>query len=314
MGTSTGDKLIDVVIVNWNSGMHLAACLRALAAPSERHRIRGVTIVDNGSTDGSLDFQLPPDLPVFIDRAGSNLGFARGSNRAARQGTAPYILLLNPDASIEPGALDAVIASFNRSDAIGIVGLRLCDQAGNTLRTCSRFPTARAFIVRALGLNLLPGLKHLGPFMRDWAHTESRIVDQVMGACCAVPRALFEDIGGFDERFFLYYEDVDLAKRVQKINRISWFETAGAARHIGGGSSAAIPGRRLFYILSSRFAYARKHFSLLGYLATLFVTLLIEPWSRLAAEVVRRGPVKMFVVLSGYAILFRTLAGAKSRG
>lgn len=302
-----GDPPIDIVIVNWNAGDHLKACLASLAAESERRQIRTVTIVDNGSTDGDIEACIPPDLPVRVDRAHANLGFAAGANRGARQGAAPYILFLNPDARLVPGALQAALAAFDRSRAIGIVGLCLLDEDGRVSRTCSRFPTARAFAARSLGLDRLPWFQRLKPFMEDWPHAESGIVDQVMGACIVLPRKLFDDLGRFDERFFLYYEDVDLAKRVQLADRISWFEATGAAYHVGGGSSKSIPGRRLFYILASRLAYGRKHFRAPEFLLMLFVTFALEPWSRLVQEIRRRGAAGAAAVATGYGLLLRQM-------
>jgi len=302
-------ETIDVVIVNWNAAHHLAACLEALAACEDRSLIKSVIIVDNGSADGSLDIALPPALRIAIDRPGRNLGFAAGSNRGARKGTAPYILFLNPDARPHSGALSAALAAFDRSSRIGIVGLRLIDEGGRTSRTCSRFPSATVFFARALGLDLLPAFGHLGPFMKDWAHTTSRPVDQVMGACFLMRRALFESLGGFDQRFFLYYEDVDLALRVRQSGLISWFEASGLVSHSGGGSSSRIPGRRLYYILASRLAYTRKNFGRGGHLAVLLITLLIEPWSRLLGAFLRSGTGGPAAVIAGYVLLLRHVAG-----
>jgi N-acetylglucosaminyl-diphospho-decaprenol L-rhamnosyltransferase len=277
-------RCIDVVIVNWNAADHLAACLASLAVDPERTCIRTVAVVDNGSTDDSLAGPFPAALPTVVDRAGSNLGFAAGANRGARPGTAPYILFLNPDTRLVPGALDAALSAFDRSADIGIVGVRLLDQAGKTSRTCSRFPTAGAFAARSLGLDRLPGCHRLKPFMEDWSHDESRMVDQVMGAFMMIPRELYQKLGGFDERFFLYYEDVDLARRAKLAGRTTWFEAGGAAYHVGGGSSSAIPGRRLCHILSSRLAYAHKNLSRSGFLLVILMTVMFEPGSRLVRE------------------------------
>lgn len=305
--TTSDDHCVDIVIVNWNAADHLKACLESLAAQSERTYIRTITIVDNGSTEGDLEGCIPANLPAKIDRAHTNLGFACGANRGARLGDAPYILFLNPDARLVPGALKAALAAFGRCATIGIVGLRLLDEQGNVARTCSRFPSARAFAARSLGLDRLRRFQRLKPFMEDWPHTESGIVDQVMGACLMLPRALFDALGGFDERFFMYYEDVDLAKRAQLARRTSWFEATGAAHHVGGGSSGSIPGRRLFYILASRLAYGRKHFSYPKFMMVLFATLAFEPWSRLGRGLRLRGAAGAATVATGYGLLLRRM-------
>jgi N-acetylglucosaminyl-diphospho-decaprenol L-rhamnosyltransferase len=296
---------IDVIIVNWNSGDDLGHCLQSLAADPEVALIVARTIVvDNGSTDGSDSCASPYAL---LDRAGRNLGFAAAANRGAAHGTAPYLLFLNPDTLVRPGALAAGLDAFARPDApaIGIVGLRLVDQTGRTTRTCSTFPVPLAFCARAVGLDLMPGFAMFSPFMRAWSHDQSAVVDQVMGACFLMPRALFERLGGFDERFFLYYEDVDLAWRARELGWRSWYEIGGTVAHRGGGSSRQIPARRLAYSLSSRLRFARKHFSSAGWLLILSVTFLIEPWSRLVGAFWRSGPSGAFAVIGGYALLFR---------
>ena len=299
--------VIDIIIVNWNSGEDLRHCLQSLADDPEAALIARVIVVDNGSADGS-DAAAGP--PATLDRAGANLGFAVAANRGAAQGTAPYLMFLNPDTRVHPGALAAGLRAFESADIpdpIGIVGLRLVDQAGNTSRTCSRLPTPLAFCVRAFGIDLLPGFAPFSPFLRDWPHDRSRIVDQVMGACFLVSRALFERLGGFDERFFLYYEDVDLAWRVRDAGLRSWYETGGTVTHRGGGSSRQIPARRLYYSLSNRLRFARKHFGPAGRLTVLTATLLVEPWSRLAMAVWRSGPRGALAVIGGYALLWRHL-------
>jgi N-acetylglucosaminyl-diphospho-decaprenol L-rhamnosyltransferase len=301
--------IIDIIIVNWNSGDDLRHCLQSLAADPEAALIARIIVVDNGSADGSEAAAAAAPTAV-LDRARRNLGFAAAANRGAAQGTAPYVMFLNPDTLVHAGALAAGLRALMHpdiSEEIGIVGLRLVDQAGNTSRTCSPFPTPLAFCARALGIDFLPGFAAFSPFLRDWPHDRSRIVDQVMGACFLMPRALFERLGGFDERFFLYYEDVDLAWRARAEGWHSWYETGGTVTHQGGGSSRRIPARRLYYSLSSRLRFARKHFSRAGWLAVLAMTLLVEPWSRLAIALWRSGPRGVLAVIGGYALLWRDL-------
>jgi GT2 family glycosyltransferase len=288
---------IDAVIVNWNSGGDLARCVAALASGDQAGRLARVIVVDNGSQDGSAD----GIAGALIDRAGRNLGFGAACNRGAAQGQAPYLLFLNPDTAVLDGALDAALAACRPE--IGLVGLRQLDAAGQVRRSCSRFPTPLAFWIRALGLDRLARFASYGPFMAEWAHDESRTVDQVMGCFLLMPRALFEALGGFDERFFLYYEDVDLALRAFRQGRASWFETKGAISHRGGGASRQVPARRLSLSLLSRLAFARKHFSTAGFLSVALCTLLVEPWTRLVFAALSHGPAAMRDVLAGYALM-----------
>jgi hypothetical protein len=295
---------IDVVIVNWNSGEDLARCLASLGRSENAGLVARVIVVDNGSSDGSA--MVAAALPLVVDRVGCNLGFAAAGNRGAAQGEAPYILFLNPDTELHEGALAAALRAFGPE--IGMVGLRQIDPIGRPRFSCSRFPTPLAFWMRAFGLDRLDSLAGYAPFMQDWRHDQSRPVDQLMGAFLLVPRALFRALDGFDERFFLYYEDVDLAVRAARQGRRSWFEAGATITHRGGGSSRRVPARRLSLSLASRLAYARKHFTTLGFLSVVVCTLLVEPWTRLGFAILRHGPAAAGAVIAGYAMLLRSRA------
>jgi GT2 family glycosyltransferase len=296
---------IDVVIVNWNSGGDLARCIASIARSSDARLVARLIVVDNGSHDDSTAAitEAVTDRTLIVDRVGRNLGFAAAANRGAGQGGAPYILFLNPDTELHDGALAAALGSFRPE--IGVVGLRQLDAGGRVRRSCSRFPTPLAFWVRALGLDRLPALATYAPFMQDWRHDESRPVDQLMGAFMLMPRELFTALGGFDERFFLYYEDVDLSLRAARHGCRSWFEVRGTITHRGGGSSRLVPARRLSLSLASRLAYARKHFTPMGFLSVAACTLLVEPWARLVFAALRHGPIAAGRVIAGYALLLR---------
>jgi GT2 family glycosyltransferase len=300
---------IDVVIVNWNSGPDLSRCLNSLAVAADACLIRQVVVVDNGSSDDSLH-QPRRALPVTIDHAHSNLGFARACNRGAAAGAAPLLLFLNPDTEIAPGALGAALTAFERKTRegpIGIVGVRLVDESGRIVRSCSRFPTPLAFLARAGAIDRLASGRRLGAFMTDWPHDRSRVVDQVMGAFLMIRRSLFERLGGFDERFPLYYEDLDLALRVRRAGFVSWFEASAEVKHRGGGSSRRIPAQRLGLSLLGRWRYAKKHFGRFGRGIVLFAMLGIEPWARLLDAALVGSWRAWREVVIGYGIFVRNL-------
>ena len=165
--------------------------------------------------------------------------------------------------------------------AIGIVGVQLVDEQGHVTRSSTRRPAAAALIGQALGLDRLMPTVFPPLLMLDWPHDETRTVDQVMGAFVFVRRPLFEALGGFDERFFVYFEDLDLAVRAK--NR--GFETVYLAStrivHRGAGTTDAIKGQRLFHLGRSRILYALKHYSRIGALGVIAATLLIEPIVRI---------------------------------
>ena len=281
---------IGVVVVNWNSGSHIARSVAALQqAVQSGAEIGALIIVDNASWDASLDFELPTSFRVEIVRSARNLGFAAACNKGAALCTEPYLLFLNPDVEVEPETLGAATRHLAEDSAasIGIVGVRLMDTNGGTQRSCARLPTPARLIGQALGLD------HVAPwlvsphFMTDWDHDETRKVGQVMGAFMLMRRSDFVRLGGFDERFFLYMEDVDLAVRAAAQGQASLFVHDASARHQGGGTTSAIPDIRLFYGMRSRILYARKHFGWVGRYGVEAAILAGEPVVRLVGALAR---------------------------
>lgn len=299
---------LDIVIVNWNSGGQLRQCLESIARSNPgRYHIGRVIVSDNGSVDGSLDRLDDVGLPLAILRNGANLGFGAACNRATAMGDSRFLLLLNPDTRLEPDTLARSVAHLADHPAIGILGVRLVDAEGRTHRSCARFPKVRHFVHKVLGLDrVLPALFH-GHLMEEWDHRDSRKVDQVMGAFFLMPRALFEQLGGFDERFFLYFEDVDFAWRAQVSGRPCFFLAEAVAYHKGGGTSEQVKPERIFYCLRSRIIYARKHFGWGRAAALTAVTILVEPLSRLLLALLRGSPSVVTDTLRAYQLLYGDL-------
>lgn len=283
--------VIDVVIVNWNSGDLLRRCLQALATIPDRTCVASVIVIDNASSDGSAILTgRALDVPLTVLRNPDNRGFGRACNQGATLGTAPLLLFLNPDTEVQPGALHGLAAVLQGDPSVGIAGPQLIDAAGRVQHSCARFPTAARLVGRSFGLDrLAPGL--CAPhYLTEWDHADTRPVDQVMGACLVTRRDLFERLGGFDPRFFVYFEDVDYSLRVAQTGYHSLFVAGPQVRHQGGGTTAAIPARRLTLSLTSRMQYARKQFRPLGAAAVVAAALLVEPWIRIAHALGRGRP------------------------
>jgi len=274
---------VDVVIVNWNAGGQLRACLETLATADERlGLVADVVVVDNASSDGSADSIEPQGMPLHLVRNPDNRGFAAACNQGARFGSADYLLFLNPDVRLESNSLAAAIGALddpaNRQAAI--VGVQLYDEAGQTARNCARFPTPWTMVVRAIGLDRVRMARSY--VMDDWPHDATRVVDHVMGAFYLVRRGVFSQLGGFDERFFVYLEDVDFSVRAHAAGWHSLYLTSARAFHKGGGSPELAPADRLAYAVRSRLVYARKHFTAPGRIFVGLATLVVEPWIRIA--------------------------------
>jgi len=294
---------VSVVIVNWNGGAHLETCIASVLSHGDGH-VDHITVVDNGSTDDSLS--AVRDLPqVHLIEAGENLGFARACNRGAQGVRSDFLLFLNPDAAVFAGTLGRALCEMADSACadVGICGVQLIDGEGVVARSCARFPTALGFCLVATGLGrLFPGR---GILMEDWAHDQTRDVDHVIGAFFLVRRQLFEDLGGFDERFFVYLEDLDFSLRAKQRGWRSRYLVEAKAFHLGGGTSSQVKDRRLFYSLRSRILYAFKHFKRPEAVSVLVATCVAEPLIRLVWAGAKFSWSTFAETLRGYRMLYR---------
>jgi len=295
---------LDIVIVNWNAGAQLRACLDSIRSSQPGDYVLDrVIVADNGSIDGSADGLDDLGLPLTVLRNGANLGFAVACNRAAALGRARFVLFLNPDTRLDPDTLALSVAELAAQPDTGILGVRLTDGSGAVQRTCARFPRVRHFVFKVLGLDRwLPGV-FLGHLMLEWDHRTSRTVDQVMGAYFLMPRWLFERLDGFDERFFLYFEDVDFAWRARRLGYPCRYFADASAYHKGGGTSEQVRPERVFYCLRSRMIYARKHFGWWRAAALAALTVTVEPFSRLALALAAGSRARVAETLRAYAHL-----------
>ncbi len=314
-GTIAGT--IDVVIVNWNAGPYLRRTVEALARSEQRRFAFGrVVIVDNASTDGSLDGLEGPDgqgipeaeaparLPLEIIRNDTNSGFAAACNQGAADSEAEYLLFLNPDVEVEPQTLDRCVSAAVEMPDVGAIGVQLVDRQGVPQLSCSRFPTPARFTSRALGLDRLAPRRFPPHYLTEFDHRTSRRVDQVMGAFLFTPRRTFKMLGGFDERFFVYFEEVDYCYRLVKNGWSTYFLSSARAFHKGNSTTETVPSIRLFYNLRSRLAFGYKHFARRGALLQTLSTLTIEFVSRMLVSLFGGSPT---AVLRGYRLLWREL-------
>jgi GT2 family glycosyltransferase len=299
---------LDIVIVNWNAGKYLQKCITSLQSVHalDRGLIRTVTIVDNASSDDSLNLNNITDLSLRVIKNPTNLGFAVACNQGARDSIAPYILFLNPDAAVSIDTLRATVEYMRDPDhqKVGICGVKLIGDDGKTAASCSRFPSLRIYLADALGLaHFLPQyFEH--QTMLEWPHDETRYVDQVMGAYFCIRAPLYHQLGGFDERFFVYSEEVDLSYRAYRSGYSSIFLSHVAAYHRGCVSSEQVKAKRLFYYLRSRMLYAFKHFNPASALIFAFATLCLEPVSRLVYALAHRSPRGVLETMKGFGYLW----------
>ncbi len=269
--TETGiAPAVDVIVVCWNDKEKIATALDSvfgLSEVRENPSFARVVVSDNGSSDGSRAFiRQRYGTRVTIVENGSNLGFAAACNRAFAVTRAPYVFLLNPDAELRDRALSEIVTFMQTHPRCGIAGSRIYNVDGSIAESCGQFDTwFGAFLRSSAWGEWSPFRAHAnGAALREWGHQSQRRVDLAIGAALAIRRALLEDVGVFDERFFLYHEEVDLAKRAAAAGWETWYVPASEAVHEGMGSARghySVEARKQ----RSRRAYWLKHHGVLWY-------------------------------------------------
>jgi GT2 family glycosyltransferase len=277
--------LISVVIVSFNTCSVLRECLQVLE--SERKDIASeVFVVDNNSRDLSVAMVESEFPQIRVIRSTVNLGFAGANNQAFPECKGKYIVLLNSDAFLLPGALRRAIEHMESDASVGLAGARLTGRDGSWQPSARMFPSALNEFFSLTGLSARFGNSRLfGRQDRTWAdQSVAAEVDWVPGAFVIVRRDVLEQVGYFDEDFFLYYEEVDLCRRIKLFGYAIWYWPDIVVAHLGGESSKSMQslsmsksGAQLtLWRMRSELLYYRKH---LGKSAWL-VKMLEEVWHR----------------------------------
>ena len=306
---------LDIIIVNWNAGEHLRRGLKSIAeAKKDGYELRRVVVVDNASSDGSVVGLQVVGVPLELIRNTTNRGFAAACNQGARESTADYLLFLNPDVRLRENSLDVPIRFMEEpgNARVGICGIQLLEESGQVARSTSWFPSSGTLLSQMLGLDRLFPSVFRGHFLTDSKHVESGPVDQVIGAFLLIRGRLFASLEGFDERFFMYWEDVDISYRARMSGWHSYYLAEVQAHHKGNASSDQVKPARLFYTLRSRILYAQKHFSRAGAGLVTFGSMFVEPVARCVRALCRGSVASIKETLLGYAMLWRVLPGLVS--
>ena len=300
---------LDIIIVNWNSGSQLGDCLSSVLGETKSVNVQRVVVIDNASGDDSLDGIADLQLPLTIIRNEENRGFGAACNQGAKGSDADQLLFLNPDTRVCSGALAEAVTCLESGEnrGVGIVGVQLVDDRGRPHRSCVRFPSFPRLLNEMLGLSKLLPKYFPGLFMRDWDHGHSRQVDHVMGAFSLTRRNLFESLLGFDERFFMYLEDLDFSLRAQQVGWRSFYLAEAQVYHKSGGTSEQVKGRRLFYLLRSRFRYVGKHMGVARTWIIVGMTFSAEFCLRIAEALMKGSWVRARETVRGYVLLSKDI-------
>lgn len=274
--------------------------------------VKSLTLVDNASSDGSNQTPVPQGLRnVRISRIENdvNQGFGKACNLGSARGNAPYVLFLNPDTRLRPKCmlLPLKFLEAPENQDIAVAGIQLIDNEGNVARSCCRIPTPYQLLMHSVGVDRLPLISPRGYMMTEWSHNDTRRVGHVIGAYYLIRRSIFEELGGFDEDFFVYLEDLDLSTRIARKNLACAYLSHISAFHAGGGSSRKILARRLCYSLKSRLIYSQKHYNRFHQLLIKFATLVVEPLIRCSRALLVLSWRDFKVTCRGYGLLYRDL-------
>jgi len=244
---------LSVAIVNWNTREMLRECLDALL----QHLIGldyEVIVVDNGSTDGSVEMVVECYPNVHVIQNIENQGFARANNQAIRDSTGRYILLLNSDAFIQDDSIKNMVAILDANPQIGIAGARLVYPDGSFQVSHSPLPSLNAERLSLLGLDRL--LRKRQPINSDTGFIETGTVE---GACLIARREALDQFGLMDEDFFFFSEEVDLCYRAHKNGWKVVNIPETRVVHVAGGSTGIVP-RRILLLYRGKLQYYEKHF------------------------------------------------------
>jgi GT2 family glycosyltransferase len=248
-----------VGVVSYNTRELLRACLDSVLreSPSE------VVVVDNSSSDGSGEM-VKTDFP-FADliQNGANLGYGAAANQAVAHCSADYVLLLNSDTILRPGSLREMSSYLRQNPRVALVGPRIVNLDGTLQRSCFPYPTPFDVLLDLSNLSLLirhiPVLQEV--YLRTWSHDCARPVPWVLGAALAIRREAFEAVGGCDESFFLYYEEVDLCYRLARSGWEVHYAPVGDIIHVGGASARQRRADMSVQFFASLVQFYHRHYS-----------------------------------------------------
>jgi N-acetylglucosaminyl-diphospho-decaprenol L-rhamnosyltransferase len=250
------------IVVNYEAGKQLLACVRSLLADRSAGGPPEVVVVDNGSTDGSAEALAAalPDVPVV--RPGANLGYAAAANRGIAATAAPVVAVCNADVELEPGTAAALLARFDAEPDLGALGPAVRNRDGSV------YPSARSVpgVGDAVGHGVLGLVRPTNRFTRRYRELDAdpnraRDADFVSGAAIWQRRAALDAVGGWDEGYFMYVEDVDLCWRLRGAGWRVAYEPGGSVVHVQGASTARHPYRMILehHRSLARFAAKRWH-------------------------------------------------------
>jgi N-acetylglucosaminyl-diphospho-decaprenol L-rhamnosyltransferase len=259
VNVSLRTMMIATAIVNYNTRELLRTCLKSVAAekPDE------IVVIDNASSDGSAEMVASEFPTVTLYRCSDNRGYGAAANLAISRCAVEYVLLLNSDTVLRPGALQALTGYLSCHPAVAVAGPSITNPDGSRQTSCFRFPTPVHVFLYLTGLyraiRYMPFVR--GRSLRAESYSAMGPVPWVLGAALAVRRKAFGQIGGFDESFFMYFEEVDLCYRLAQAGWQVHFAPVAEVIHVGGASTVQYRAEMLVRYFVSLAQFYRYHYT-----------------------------------------------------
>jgi GT2 family glycosyltransferase len=252
---------VSVCIVNWNTRDFLRECLRSVQETAAELGPE-VVVVDNASRDGSAEMVKREFPEVVLIANPQNVGYARGNNQALEATTGDYRLLLNPDIVVREGAIAELVACMDRHPRAAAAAPRLVNPDGSLQHSCRSFPDPDVIAYESLALSrLFPRSPRFGKYrMTWWGYDEERTVDQPMASALLLRSVALEDVGTFDESFPIFFNDVDLCRRLWDSGWEVWFTPAATMVHHGGAGTRQVRREMVAQSHRSLLRYYAKHY------------------------------------------------------
>jgi N-acetylglucosaminyl-diphospho-decaprenol L-rhamnosyltransferase len=265
---------LSILIVNWNVKALLRDCLKSIERGQGELHLE-VIVVDSASSDGSAAMVAQEFPWITLLACSENVGFARGNNLAIAKANGRYILLLNPDTVVLHDALTVMLHYLEGHPEIGVVGAQLLNGDGSVQSSRRRFPTlATAFFESTWLEPFAPACLLARYNMADIPADQVADVDWLVGACLMAPRAIAETVGGLDEAYFMYSEELDWCRRVKAAGwRIVYLPTARIVHYVGKSSEQAVVARHINFQRAKLRYFRKYHGRLAAALLRLFLWL-----------------------------------------
>lgn len=252
---------ISIVIVNWKVRPLLEKCLKSVLADTKDF-VTEIFVVDNDSRDGTSEMIMAEYPAVTMIALPYNRGFAKANNLALKQATGKYLFLLNPDTEVQSGFFQTTINYLKNHPDVGVLGPRILNSDFSLQPSIRRFPNLLSQIVVLLKLRSFSFVQWLLKkyLADDFDYNQEQEVEQIMGAAMVITREAFEKIGYLDEKFFIWFEEVDYCRRAMKQKiKVKYLPTASILHHNGASFKKQKIVRKQLIFNASLLYYFYKH-------------------------------------------------------